>query len=488
MRLNDQKDFYPLSSSQERFWFLNQLNPGNPAYHERGAVQITGLLDVALLEQSIVEVMKRHETLRTHFAIVDGQLSQVISPPFSLKLPVVDLRNLDPQAREKEARRLGIEFIQQPFDLSQGQLCRVCLLRLGEVEHLLILNMHHIVSDGDWSNGLFFREMATIYEAFSSGQAPLLPELPLQYKQFTLWQQKQVTDEVLDAQLAYWKQQLAGINTLQLPVDRPRTAVQSYSGAYEEVILPKSLSEDLKLLGQQEGVSLFVTCLAGFKTLLYHYTRQEDICVGSPISGFGVRGSGFGIRSSGFETKGFETKESRIPNLQSLIENQKSPFLRKDYTLASTFNESIPTDYTKSAFSISTDNLLVRLFGATCLAILLVGWALWFFLANLSFYEASKSATINTKGVIVAQFEAKAIKRLKQGQSALFQPNNATNTLTSIQLRIAKIDTKNNKVDLWPVDSNSLKNQKERTGKVKVEVEQVTPATLVLRAAGLIKK
>ena len=130
----------------------------------------------------------------------------------------------------------------------------------------------------------------------------------------------------------------------------------------------------------------------------------------------------------------------------------------------------------------------MRLFGATCLAILLVGWALWFFLANLSFYEASKSATINTKGVIVAQFEAKAIKRLKQGQSALFEPNNATNTSTSIQLRIAKIDTKNNKVDLWPVDSNSLKNQKERTGKVKVEVEQVTPATLVLRAAGLIKK
>ena len=153
------------------------------------------------------------------------------------------------------------------------------------------------------------------------------------------------------------------------------------------------------------------------------------------------------------------------------------------------FKESIPSDYTKSAFSISTDNLLVRLFGATCLALLLVGWVLWFFLANLSFYEASKSATINTNGAIVAQFEAKAIKRLKPGQYALFQPKSTTTTTsTSMQLRIANIDTKSHQVDLWPVDPNALKNQKERTGQVKVEVEKVTPATLVLRAAGLIKK
>jgi len=156
--------------------------------------------------------------------------------------------------------------------------------------------------------------------------------------------------------------------------------------------------------------------------------------------------------------------------------------------LASSFKEAIPTDYTKSAFSISTDNLLVRLFGATCLALLLVGWTLWFFLANLSFYEASKSATINTNGAIVAQFDANAIKRLKQGQLGLFHPKSTTTSSASIQLRITKIDTKNNKVDLWPVDPNALKNQTERTGQVKVEVEKVTPATLLLRAAGLIKK
>jgi hypothetical protein len=156
--------------------------------------------------------------------------------------------------------------------------------------------------------------------------------------------------------------------------------------------------------------------------------------------------------------------------------------------LSSNFKRAIPTDYTKSAFSISTDNLLVRLFAATCLALLLVGWALWFFLANLTFYEASKSATINTNGAIVAQFEAKAIKRLKLGQMALFQPKSTTTTSTSIQLRIAKIDSKSHKVDLWPVEPNALKNQKEPTGQVKVEVETVTPATLVLRAAGLIKK
>lgn len=157
--------------------------------------------------------------------------------------------------------------------------------------------------------------------------------------------------------------------------------------------------------------------------------------------------------------------------------------------MASTFRKAIPTDYTKSAFSISTDNLLVRLFAAACLAFLLVAWVLWFFLANLSFYEVSKSATINTNGAIVAQFEAQTIKRLKVGQYALFQSKSTTTTSsTSIRLHITKIDTKSHYVELWSVDPNTLKNQKERTGQVKVEVETVTPATLVLRAAGLIKK
>ena len=280
------EDFYPLSFGQERFWFLNQLNPENPAYNERGAVRITGWLDVLLLEQSINEIMKRHEVLRTNFVMVDGQPSQKVVPPFRFELPVIDLLSYPVSEREKEAQRVASGVVQEPFNLSQIPLWRLCLLRIGEAEHLLVLNMHHIISDGDWSNGLFFQELALLYEAQLKGQDSPLPELPMQYKEFAIWQRQNIDGEVLAAQLAYWKQQLAGeLATLQLPIDWPRAAVQSYSGAYQELTLSKKLSQDLKLLSQQEQVPLSVTLLAAFKTLLYRYTNQEDICVGAPTAG-----------------------------------------------------------------------------------------------------------------------------------------------------------------------------------------------------------
>ncbi len=275
---------FPLSFAQERLWFLDQLEPGNPFYNIPAAVRLTGPLNVAALEQSLNEIVRRHETLRTTFATVDGQPVQVIAPTFILTLPVVDWRQLPEVEQSVEIQRLATEEAQQPFDLTNGPLLRVTLLRLGEVEHVLLLTMHHIVSDG-WSMGVLIWEIGTLYEAFATGKPSPLPELPIQYADFAHWQRQWLQDEVLEAQLSYWKQQLSGASSvLELPTDRPRPAVQTFQGARQRLVLPQPLTEALKDLSQEEGVTLFMTLLTAFKTLLYRYTGQEDILVGSPIA------------------------------------------------------------------------------------------------------------------------------------------------------------------------------------------------------------
>ncbi|WP_414574316.1 condensation domain-containing protein, partial [Nostoc sp. CCY 9925] len=186
--------------------------------------------------------------------------------------------------REAETMRLASEEAQRPFDLSQGPLLRATLLRLDEKENVLLLTMHHIVSDG-WSTGVLVREIAVLYEAFSAGKLSPLPELPIQYTDFAYWQRQWLQGEVLETQLAYWKQQLAGApQVLELPTDYNRPAVQTFQGASEPLVLPKALSEGLKTLSQQEGVTLFMTLLAAFKVLLHRYTKQDDIMVGTPIA------------------------------------------------------------------------------------------------------------------------------------------------------------------------------------------------------------
>jgi amino acid adenylation domain-containing protein len=273
----------PLSFAQQRLWFLNQLEPGSAAYNLPRSIRLTGQLNIAALKQSFNEIVRRHESLRTTFATVDRQPIQLVAPALTLALPVINLRELAESEREQKIRQLATEEAQRPFSLDKGPLLRVALLQLNQVEHVILLTMHHIVSDA-WSTGVLVQEMAALYEAFVSGKPSPLPELPVQYADFASWQRQWLQGEVLESQLAYWKQQLSNAPVLQMPTDRPRLAVQTSRGAQQSLILTKELTKALKTLSQQEGVTLFMTLLAVFKALLYRYTGQKDILVGSPIA------------------------------------------------------------------------------------------------------------------------------------------------------------------------------------------------------------
>src|SRR4028119_354526 len=273
----------PLSFAQQRLWFLDQLVPNNPFYNVPAALRLTGSLNFSALQQTFNEIVRRHEALRTTLAVVSGQPVQRIAAAFHLPINVVDLRNLPKESRQTEANRLTTEEAQRSFNLSNDLLLRVTLLQLDDAEYLLMLNMHHIVSDG-WSIGVLIQELGALYTAFASEKPSPLPALSIQYADFTKWQREWLQGEVLETQLAYWRQQLNGICMLNLPADRPRPAIQSYRGKRQFLPLPKQLSEALETLSQREGVTLFMTMLAAFKTLLYHYAQQEDIVVGSPIA------------------------------------------------------------------------------------------------------------------------------------------------------------------------------------------------------------
>jgi len=273
-----------LSFAQQRLWFFDQLEPGLPAYNIPAAVRLKGPLNLAALEQSLNEIVKRHESLRTTFGKVDGRPTQVIAPTLTIKLPVVDLRKLPASEQEAEVRRLVTAEAQRAFDLSQGPLIRCTVLRLGDEEHVGLLTMHHIVSDG-WSTGILVREVATLYVAFCAGGSSPLPVLPIQYADFAHWQRQWLQGEVLETQIAYWKKQLANAPALiDLPTDHPRPAVQTFRGAHQSLVLPKHLQEGFKTLSRQEGVTQFMTLLAAFKVLLYRYTSQDDLIVGTPIA------------------------------------------------------------------------------------------------------------------------------------------------------------------------------------------------------------
>ncbi|MEG5031612.1 amino acid adenylation domain-containing protein [Microcoleus sp. AT3-D2] len=273
----------PLSFAQQRLWFLDQLVPNNPFYNVPAALRLTGALNFSALQQTFNEIVRRHEALRTTLAVVSGQPVQRIAAAFHLPINVVDLRNLPKESRPTEANRLTAQEAQRSFNLSKDLLLRVTLLQLDDAEYLLMLNMHHIVSDG-WSIGVLIQELGALYTAFASEKPSPLPDLSIQYADFAKWQREWLQGEVLETQLAYWRQQLNGISMLNLPADRPRPAIQSYRGKRQFLQLPKLLSEALETLSQREGVTLFMTMLAAFKTLLYHYAQQEDIVVGSPIA------------------------------------------------------------------------------------------------------------------------------------------------------------------------------------------------------------
>ena len=274
----------PLSFAQERMWFLDQLEPGNSTYNMGFAYRLSGPLDVTALEKSFNKIVQRHEVLRTTFSVINGQPIQVIAPNLTLPLPVIDLCHLAEVERKGQIQRFISEERRRVFELSHGPLLRTTLLQLDMQEHILLLTMHHIISDG-WSLGVLLRELATLYEAHCTGKVPVLPELPIQYGDFAVWQREWLQGEVLENQLDYWKQQLDGISpTLQLPTDRPRPAVQTHRGAMQSLVLSRALSVALKSLSRQAGTTLFMTLLAAFKVLLYRYAGQDDVAVGIPIA------------------------------------------------------------------------------------------------------------------------------------------------------------------------------------------------------------
>jgi len=276
----------PLSFAQQRLWFIDQIDPGNHAYNLPTAVRLTGLLNITALEQSLNAIVSRHETLRTIFATVEGQPVQKIQPITDITIPIVDLRGHErsPQQREVEAKRIALEEAQRPFKLAQGPLLRVMLLQLDEAEYVLLLTMHHIISDL-WSMTILIRELADFYAAFSQGKLLTLPDLPIQYADFAVWQREWMQGNVLETQLAYWKQQLQNAPTkLELPTDKPRPLQPTYTGTIQSFQLPKDLSDAVKLLSQREDVTLSMSLLTAYNTLLYYYTKQEDILVGSAIA------------------------------------------------------------------------------------------------------------------------------------------------------------------------------------------------------------
>ena len=279
------RDGAPLSFAQERLWFIDRLEPGSAVYNIPVAWRLDGALDEAALERALGEIVRRHEALRTTFREVDGSPVQVIAPFGGFTLPVEDLSGLGEADREVEARRRATEEAMRPFDLAAGPLFRAALLRLGEESHVLLLSMHHIVSDG-WSMGVLFRELSALYAAYREGRESPLPELAVQYADYAVWQREHLRGERLERQLSYWRERLAGApELLELPTDHPRPAVQTYRGASERIELPGELLERLRALGRSEGATLYMVVLSAFQVLLSKYSGSEDIVVGSPIAG-----------------------------------------------------------------------------------------------------------------------------------------------------------------------------------------------------------
>ncbi|HVI71956.1 MAG TPA: condensation domain-containing protein, partial [Pyrinomonadaceae bacterium] len=276
----------PLSFAQQRLWFLDQLNPHSAVYNVPMAVRLHGPMEIRALEQALSEIFRRHEVIRTVFTVTAEQPVQVIKPVTQVEIPVTDLTNLDQAEREAEVLRLVDEEAKRPMDLANGPLLRFSLLRLGATEHVALLTMHHIISDG-WSMGVIQNELATLYEAFSTNEKESpLAELPIQYADYAVWQRQWLAGEVLEAELQYWKTKLAGAPAvLELPTDRLRPAIQSYRGAMETLRLSAELSAQLKQLSRRESVTLFMTLLAGFNTLLWRFSGQDDILLGTPIAG-----------------------------------------------------------------------------------------------------------------------------------------------------------------------------------------------------------
>jgi NRPS condensation-like uncharacterized protein/acyl carrier protein len=275
----------PLSSAQRRLWLLDQLEADHNLYNLPGGLRFRGPLNFIAIEQALAEVFRRHEALSTRFVTRDGQPRQFIAATGPVCLPIVDLSRVNEIKQVSTVQRLSVEEARRPFDLTRGPLLRVCLIRLSEEDHIGLFTMHHIVSDA-WSMSLLLNEVTTLYTAFNRGETSPLPELKIQYHDFAVWQQTYLAGELLAEQLNYWKQQLADAPVLlNLPVDRPRPALQSYSGGQEPLTLPSQITDDLNELCRRENMTQYIVMLASFQLLLSWYSGQDDIVVGAPVAG-----------------------------------------------------------------------------------------------------------------------------------------------------------------------------------------------------------
>ncbi len=275
---------FVLSFSQLRMWFVDQLESGSAFYNVASAVRLSGAFDRETLRRALDEVVVRHESLRTTFALRGPEPVQIIGPPRATRLPLVDLRAAAPAERDALARRHAAQLARQPFDLARGPLLRLLLVRLGDAEHVLVCVTHHIVSDW-WSQRVLVRDLAVVYGALARGLPSPLPPLPVQYRDFAVWQRGWLRDGVLAEQLAYWRSRLAGAPTqLMLPLDRPRPAVQSYRGGHQLFAFRRELPAAVGALARQQGCTPFTVLFAAFQVLLCHRTGQEDLVISAPVS------------------------------------------------------------------------------------------------------------------------------------------------------------------------------------------------------------
>ncbi|MGI8495269.1 MAG: non-ribosomal peptide synthetase, partial [Pyrinomonadaceae bacterium] len=274
----------PLSFNQESLFFLEQLNPDTSIYNLYEAVRFKGVLNFQALQNALDAIIARHESLRTTFQEIDGQSHQIINAPESVSIQTIDLSAVSIEESERQALEILNGEAARPMNLQRSPLLEIMLVKLAAREHIFLVKMHHIVSDG-WSLGVFWKEFAHFYQSFSADGNPSLPKLPVQFADYAIWSRRQLEKD-LNRQTRYWKNQLRNAPVLlEMPTDRPRPAIQSYRGGQEIVIFPAELRNELKNLSRRENATLFMTLLAAFNALLARYTGQEDLVVGSPISG-----------------------------------------------------------------------------------------------------------------------------------------------------------------------------------------------------------
>jgi hypothetical protein len=282
--LGEDQYCFPTTIAQQTFWFLDQLERGNPAWNIAVRFRIRGRLDIQTLERALNEIVSRHEILRTTFSLIDGQPRQIVHATATIPLPVDDLSRLLQAERDVEEERLSIQEGERRFDLKNGPLFRARLLRLAEEDYMLLVTMHHIVSDG-WSIGIFSDEVGSHYAAFTANRRPELPDLPFQFADYTIWQNDRTQKPALDIHRSYWKNKLAALPPLELPLDHPRPTLKTHNGYILSTVLPVSLTDALAEFSSKQGCTFYTTALAVLKMLVQHYTLQNDVYVGTLLAG-----------------------------------------------------------------------------------------------------------------------------------------------------------------------------------------------------------